>query len=143
MNPDLEFGALQKPLKGDSRNARHETKLERKGRERKAMDEARRRDRGCRWPGCDCHAKKRPVHVCHRVHRGQGGNPAGDRTRPEILISLCDRRHRMWDLGLIDVTPQDEAVGFNGAADFSVRNEAGQFDVVASEKVIGVSAARS
>lgn len=141
MNPDLRPGALAKPRRGDYRNEVRDRQNTRRTSERKVMDKARRRDSGCRWPRCDCKARKLLVEVCHERHRGMGGNPKLDRTTTDKLISFCIVRHDDWDQGRIAVVPQDRVIGFDGPADFYV-NVNGRLELYASEKVIGVSSTR-
>jgi hypothetical protein len=132
--------AFPKPIKGAFRLERQMLRATRTKAERKTMADAKRRDGGkCRWPGCRL---KLTIHACHRSHRGMGGNPDGTRTTRENLIALCSQDHQRWDLGLIDIQPQT-AQGFDGPADFYERSESGRFELVASERVIGVSEART
>lgn len=141
-NPDLAFGALEKPKAGAYQLDRRDTQVKRRTKERKTMDQARKRDRGCRYPGCLCKRHKLRVDVAHQIHRGMGGDKCGTRTATPILISLCVVRHGEYDRGEIDIQPQDRALGFDGPADFYRRDERGQFQLVASEKRIGVSSTR-
>lgn len=41
------------------------------------------------------------LEYAHLEHRGMGGNPTGDRTQPEKLITLCFICHGLFDAGLI------------------------------------------
>ena len=134
--------APPKPQKGEAILERRERRADLKAHERKEMDAARRRDRGCRWPGCDCKRLHLTIHVCHRIHRGAGGDPSGERTQRKLLISLCAIKHAQWDGGLIDVRPVDEAEGFNGPAEFYIRGESGAFELFQVERVIGQSVMR-
>lgn len=50
----------------------------------------------CRFPRCGC-GRTQPAlarHVAHLRHKGQGGNPAGDRSEPAGMINLCSWRHQ-------------------------------------------------
>lgn len=52
------------------------------------------RDKFCRFPLCGCRKFKLTMAVAHRRHKGAGGNPEGDRSKPDGLIYLCSARHR-------------------------------------------------
>jgi len=95
----MTWGDLTKP----SRTARKKAKVtarrtsDRIEREHKAA--ARRRDRyRCRFPLCGCKriglTVEPRVEVSHDRHKGMGGNPKGDRSVPELLITLCPHRHQ-------------------------------------------------
>ncbi len=49
--------------------------------------QARHRDQGCRFPGCE---RTRWVHLHHLVHWADGG-----RTDLDSLVSLCGHHHRL------------------------------------------------
>jgi hypothetical protein len=90
--------SLQKPLRGTALLERRARTKTTKAHERTVMAEARRRDHGrCRVPGCRYRLQAIPVDVCHRQHRGMGGNATGDRTTRPTLISLCRIHHGLWD----------------------------------------------
>lgn len=109
-----------------------------KGRRLKATEnlhkaEARARDGGpgyelqgrCRFPLCGCHALGLFVEVSHQVHKGMGGDPTGERSRPAGLICLCNWRHKdaaRWavDKGTIRWVPLT-AAGANGAVAWELR----------------------
>lgn len=67
---------------------------ERKATEERAKRDVRARDKGCRFPLCGCRKFGLAVHVSHSRHKGMGGNPAGDRSVPELMIAVCSARHR-------------------------------------------------
>lgn len=139
--------APQKPAAGEARLEVKERASERKAHERRNMDAAKRRDAhiGCRNPGCAYRAKKLRIECAHRKdrHRGQGGNPAGDRTTTDLLMSLCVRCHWIYDkTGDLDWTPQTDK-GADGCVDWWRRAESGRMEIFASEKSIGVSVSRS
>ena len=67
---------------------------ERQQAERGQMDVVRQRDRFCRFPLCRCANFRLQLEVSHQVHRGSGGNPAGDRSDPALMLLLCSARHR-------------------------------------------------
>lgn len=63
--------------------------------------EVRRRDKYCRFPLCGCKrfqlavspTSRRPE-VSHSKHKGIGGNPAEDRSAPELMVLVCSARHK-------------------------------------------------
>ena len=56
--------------------------------------EVRRRDKRCRMPLCGCKKMAIRAEVSHAIHKGMGGNPAGDRSAPELMMLLCACRHK-------------------------------------------------
>ncbi len=143
-NPDLAPGSLDKPLAGEYRLEQKKTARERKAKEDKTMADAKRRDHGkCRWPGCAF--KDLRIETAHLVHRGMGGNPAGDRTERHKLIAFCLRHHQAFDrLRTIDVEPLDAALGTDWlVAFYRLNEETGRMEHFATEKFIGVSETRT
>lgn len=65
-----------------------------KAKEDATMAAARKRDVYCRFPLCGCGKLRLVLDVSHQVHRGMGGNPAGDRTTLATLVLVCRARHR-------------------------------------------------
>lgn len=61
---------------------------------KKKKADVRKRDKRCRFPLCGCAKLKILPHVSHQKHAGMGGNPAGDRSAPELMIYICACRHR-------------------------------------------------
>jgi hypothetical protein len=139
---DLEIKADPKSAKGTVQTERRQKSIDKSAYEKKVMEQAKRRDhRKCRFPRCDCGAKKLAIAACHEKHRGMGGNPKRDRTTLDQLITLCVVKHGAWDRGEIAIVPQDRAKGFNGPADFyAVLN--GQLFMIGAEKWIGESVTR-
>lgn len=79
--------------------------------------EVRKRDKRCRFPLCGCGKMKIQAHVSHQRHKGMGGNPAGERSDPALMIYVCACRHRenavSIDRGTLRWTPLS-ASGANG-----------------------------
>lgn len=98
-----------KPSRTARKKAEKKKKTERKTTERKNMDAARKADKGCRFPLCGCRKLGLRVEVAHLTHRGMGGNPKGDRTQPDNVISLCAHRHQHGEIslhkGTLDIRP--------------------------------------
>lgn len=85
--PNFKTPIAKKVVSGLRRKARV-------SKEQAQMQAVRKEDRFCRFPLCGCKAFKLRQDVCHTVHRGVGGNPAGDRSDTAFLILLCSARHR-------------------------------------------------
>ena len=83
-----------KPARGTALLERELRKSERKAAEDAAIREAKQRDGyRCRWPEKHkCRGELEGAHVF--LHRGMGGNPAGDRTAPELVLPVCAWMHR-------------------------------------------------
>lgn len=130
-----------KPMRGDAMLARRARRAELTKHEAAEMDAAKKRDRGCRWPGCPFVRMNLTLHAAHLVHRGMGGNPAGDRTTRAGLITFCSRHHGMFDRVDIDVLPRTER-GTDGPCDYYVTSpHTGRLEILYSESSIGVSVA--
>lgn len=114
--------------------------------EQKAMQAALKRDeRKCRKPRCT-EAKRLdlPIDPCHMKdkHRGMGGNPAGDRTQRQLIISLCRIDHGAYDRGDLWIEPLT-ADDFDGPCEFHEKHlETGKFQHIGTEKRMGVSTER-
>jgi hypothetical protein len=54
----------------------------------------RRRDGYCRFPLCGCGKMRLRTEVSHSEHKGMGGNPAGDRSKADLMVLVCHRRHK-------------------------------------------------
>lgn len=131
-----------KPLKGEYLLQRKEARAARVAAEQKVMQDAKKRDGGkCRVPRCEYAKRELPVDPCHFTHRGMGGNPDGDRTTREQVISLCRIHHSMFDRGDLDISPMTDA-GADGPCAYSVRSESGRMEHIATETVIGISTTR-
>jgi hypothetical protein len=144
---DLERRAEPKPIKGEAVLASRERTAARKLHERKVMDEARRRDQqmraGCAWPHCEYRPKRLRIEVAHERHRGMGGDPSGERTTRDTLLSYCVIHHRLYDLDEIDHEPITDQ-GTDGLLAFYRRHRTtGRMVCVAVEKRIGVPEMRT
>lgn len=96
-------------------------RAKRTGRLRDNKKEVRGRDdrlrRGCAFPMCGCRRKRLLLEVSHLVHQGMGGNPKEDRNVPELLIQVCNHRHRVGRIAVDNKTLQCRpltAAGTNG-----------------------------
>lgn len=73
--------------------------------------------RGCRFPLCGCWRERLFLEVSHLKHQGMGGNPKEDRNLPELLIYVCNWRHREGriavDRGTLECRPITDG-GTNG-----------------------------
>lgn len=140
--------AKPKPPRGEGWLEGRQRRADRKAREDKAMDEARRRDlancHGCRWPRCEFMPKKPRLEVAHVFqHRGMGGDrtDASERTQRNQLLLACFIHHDLIDTGRLEVRAQTSD-GTDGCCDFFRATESGRMELVASEQRIGVSVSR-
>jgi len=134
---------LAKPRKGETLlDHRDKTDAE-KAHERKLMRQCLALDEHkCRVPRCAYTGRKLPIDPCHKVHRGIGGNPKGDRTTLETLIALCRIHHGDYDGGRLDIdelTPR----GFRDRCDYYAVAPDGARTHIGSDKVIGISEERN
>lgn len=84
----------------------------------------------CRFPLCGCHGmavfEGSPafVEVSHGEHKGMGGDPTGERSRPELMLCVCAWRHKSGryaiDKGTLRWVPLTEA-GANGPVAWEMR----------------------
>lgn len=91
--------ASPKPAKGTARKAKAKRRRRVVTREQTIMRQARVRDRSRCQAVMSSGVCWGLVDVCHRRHRGMGGNPKGDRTVLADLICLCRHHHQMLDSG--------------------------------------------
>lgn len=75
----------------------------------------RLRDRWCRFPLCGCRKFGLALHVSHSKHKGIGGNPAGDRSDPALMVYVCSGRHRELRLAIDRGTVRWRALTPDGA----------------------------
>ena len=143
-NRDLVAGALQKPMKGEALLDSRQRRADRVAQEQREMQAALHRDqRRCRFQPCVYEPKKLPIDPCHQQHRGMGGDPSGERTTRESIVSLCRVHHGMYDRGEIDVQPRTDR-GFDDVCDlYQVNPITGHLEHVASEVRIGISEPRA
>jgi hypothetical protein len=105
--------------------------------ERRSKQKVRARDKHCRVPLCGCRKLWRYAMgdallkffatVSHDKHKGIGGNPAGDRSVPELMIYLCKWRHQDAPISIhagnlenVHLTPE----GNNGPIEWRIKREA-------------------
>lgn len=134
---------LKKPAKGTALLERRSNRAKAKTFEASEKAKVRKRDRGCRWPGCDCRKQNIRTEVAHLHAKGSGGDH-GVRSTADQMIELCVLRHQgspSLHSGDLKIEPQT-AVGTDGPCDFFARNEAGVFEMVAHERSVGLSTTR-
>jgi hypothetical protein len=86
----------------------------RKAKEEKAKTDVRKADGYCRFPLCGCKKYQLAKHVAHLEHKGAGGNPAGERSEPKKMITLCAARHRENSISLDRKTVRIEPLTAQG-----------------------------
>jgi hypothetical protein len=118
--------APPKPMRGEAMLERRQRRREVTTHEDKEMRAAKRRDKVCRYPLCEYRTQKLSLHACHLKHRGMGGNPKGDRTTRDTLITLCARHHGLFDAGQLDIQVMTDR-GTDGPCGFyDLRQPAGK-----------------
>jgi hypothetical protein len=139
----MSHQTFPKPRRGDALLERRTKRAATVRAEQAEMQAALKRDgRKCRWPGCIYAAKKLPIDACHVVqHRGMGGNPRGDRTTRNQIMTLCRIHHGKVDARELSVEPKTDA-GTDGACAFFRWAEHGGIELVAEERTIGISETR-
>lgn len=86
---------LKKPVKGAAKASRQRDGRKLKAEETRNKGIAKSRDLNrCRFPLCGCKKSGFRAEVSHDRHKGMGGNPAGDRSLPPGLITMCLPRHQ-------------------------------------------------
>jgi hypothetical protein len=84
-----------KPSKTKRTIERRKTRRVQVSDEQKNKLEVRLRDHyKCRFPLCGCRSLRLQLESSHVVHKGMGGNPAGDRSTVDQMVLLCSHRHR-------------------------------------------------
>lgn len=132
-----------KPAKGTALLARKQRRAELVSHEAREKAKVRKRDRGCRWPGCDCRKLKLRTEVAHLDAKGIGGDH-GVRTTADQMIELCFIKHQgvpSLHSGDLKIEPLS-AAGTNGCCAFYARSESGRMEHVASERAVGISEPR-
>lgn len=96
--PPRAIGPILKPSRTKRLKTERRDLAKLDAEERQAKAKVTRRDRVCRFPLCGCRrlgfALKARPEVSHRTHKGMGGNPAGDRSTPALMVLLCAHRHQ-------------------------------------------------
>lgn len=83
---------FKKPL--SKKVERFQRRVARDGAEDIEKKKVRNRDKYCRFPMCGCGKMKLRTEVSHSQHKGMGGNPAGDRSKAELMVLVCAARHK-------------------------------------------------
>jgi hypothetical protein len=92
-----------------------------------AKREVIRRDRGCRFPMCQCRRLGLSIHAAHLKHAGMGGD-GGDGATPENMVGLCFHRHQDGVISMhhgtlkVETLPGDD--GTNGRIGWKIDREA-------------------
>lgn len=124
-----------KPKKGTALLDRERTKAAQKAAEDEVIAEAKKLDGRCRWPEAHkCRGQLEGAHVFQ--HRGMGGNPAGDRTTPGDILTVCAWIHRQGPASIDGKDLKVEALtdrGTRGPCVFWRQGESGWY-VVAQER---------
>jgi hypothetical protein len=88
-------------------------------------EKVRVRDRTCRFPFCICKQWNLFLEVSHREHKGMGGDPSGERSLPELMILVCNWRHKESPISIdkkqIRAVPLT-AAGTNGPVAWEVKD---------------------
>ena len=131
---------FEKPAKGAWIRERRMRKLDADAHEQREKAKVRARDRKCRWPHCQCHTLRMPLEVAHVVSKSLGGSSDADN-----MILLCVEKHQgrpSLHSGDLEVRPHYASKGTDGTCDFLVLRADGRWDVIASERLIGVPVTR-
>ena len=75
----------------------------------------RDRDVTCRFPCCPCRRFNLFLEVSHQEHKGMGGDPTGERSRPELMIYICNYRHKEGAIAIDRKTLRWEGLTDQGA----------------------------
>lgn len=122
----MTFHTNPKPSRTARKKAQLETRATRRLKEDKAKRAVRTRDPICRFPLCGCRRLKLPLQVSHDVHKGMGGNPAGDRSITPTMVRLCDHRHQFGIVsrhaGTLRAVPLSDT-GYDGPVAWEVDTE--------------------
>lgn len=106
---------------------RFKRRQKRKTHEDAEKAKVRRRDKGCRFPLCECRKMNLALHASHRVHKGMGGSPKGEVDDEKNMIRLCVWRHQQGRIavhrGTLKWDPLTED-GANGPVEWFIDPEA-------------------
>lgn len=131
------YVATPKPAKGSAKAARVDRRLKDEAQEDRAKTAARKRDGyRCRWPSCDCEARRDRIEVAHIVNKSNGGE---NHTRN--LICLCVARHQgrpSLHSGDLSIRPVNGKAGADGPVSFWMKAKGGKWFMVAQERHIHV-----
>jgi hypothetical protein len=139
-NPELAFGALQKPQRGASLLARREKRSAIRAHETTEKAKVRQRDGDhvCRLVP---HCREREKHeTAHLDDKGMGGDH-GNRTTADRMIRACFWHHQgAWSLHSKDLRVDyltDQ--GTDGEIEVWGRDDGGQWFLVKRESAVGVT----
>lgn len=118
------IGSLAKPSRTARMKLAKETKAAVIKTEAANKRTAKARDKHrCRFPLCRCSKIGYRLESAHGFHKGMGGDPAGNRSEVDNLITFCIHRHQFGSIslhkGTLRVVPLT-ARGFSGACEFVV-----------------------
>lgn len=130
-----------KPYKGQARDERIASRKAVEAHEDREKTKVRRRDIVCRWPHCDCRARRDRLEVAHIDAKGMGGDH-GVRSDAENMLLLCLARHQgHTSLHSGDLRIEKKTVeGANGPLLFYRRGDDGVWSMVGEEVAPGVLA---
>lgn len=129
--------AFPKPERGSARLEREKRKADQKAAEDAVIAEAKALDSfRCRWAGR--HKCRGPLEGAHVFqHRGMGGNPEGDRTTVDKILTVCAWIHRLGprtiDGGDLRVVAESDK-GTRGPCSFWRETPDGAWFMVARER---------
>src|SRR5688572_4716982 len=117
--PPRAKGVLTKPSRTARVKATLKTRTDRKTTEDKNKRAAKKDDGyKSRFAWCGCKGLGLRIESSHQRHKGSGGNPAGDRSTPEGLLTLCVHRHQTGRIsigkGTLWAEPLDAKRGVRG-----------------------------
>jgi hypothetical protein len=117
------FPKLEKPRRIDRHKAKRSTRRAAEQHERAEKAKVRYRDGYCRFPRCGCKRLHMRLEVSHDVHKGMGGNVAGDRSTADQMMLLCWQRHQHGQVSIHAGTLRAVALtarGFDGPVRWEV-----------------------
>lgn len=139
-NPDLEFGALAKPVKGTALLKRRSARAAIKAHEaeQKALVVKRDGQKSCRLvPHC---SEREKFNTAHLDEKGMGGDH-GIRTTADRMIRSCFWHHQgVWSLHSKDIRVEcltDQ--GTDGPIDVYARDECGEWYLLKHETACGIT----